>query len=137
MKNGRKKKKMKQVIVVRKDLKMSYGKTAAQVAHAALGAVLENKEFEKKEDCTIMTSIITHDTQAWLEKAFTKVVTWVESEDEIYELANKAREANLPCKVIVDNGFTEFRGNKTTTCVAIGPGKEEIIDKITGHLPLL
>lgn len=129
--------KIKQVIIVRKDLKMSYGKTAAQVAHAALGAVLENNDFEKKDDYTIMTSIITHDTQTWLEEAFTKVVVSVNSEDEIYEFAKKARKAQLPCKVIVDNGFTEFRGNKTTTCVAIGPGPEEIINDITGNLPLL
>ena len=48
-----------------------------------------------------------------------------------------AIEKGLPCALIQDSGLTEFKGIPTYTCCAIGPAKEELIDEITGDLPLL
>ena len=38
--------------------------------------------------------------------------------------------------MIIDLGKTEFNGEPTKTCLAIGPNKTELIDSITGHLKL-
>ena len=44
---------------------------------------------------------------------------------------------NVECHVITDNGTTEFNGIPTKTCLALGPDKAEILDKVSGHFKLL
>ena len=127
--------KPKQVIVVRKDLNMRKGKIAAQVAHAAMKVFFDKGEWEDAK--TFAIPHLTEQMKEWMKGAFTKVVVGVDSEDAIYQLAEKAREAGIPHAVIVDSGFTEFHGNKTTTCIAIGPDDGDEIDKITGDLELI
>ena len=68
---------------------------------------------------------------------FKKVVVYVNSEQELLELAHKAYANKLPCKIITDAGETEFHGVPTITCMAIGPAYSDQIDPITGDLPLL
>lgn len=73
----------------------------------------------------------------WINGRFTKVCVSVDSEAELDEIYNKAKEAGLICSMIVDAGLTEFNGVPTKTCCAIGPEWPEDINKITGHLKLL
>ena len=68
---------------------------------------------------------------------FTKICVSCDSEQELEELYKKAKDAKLPCSLIVDAGLTEFNGTPTKTCIAIGPANSEEINKITGHLKLL
>lgn len=134
---------IKQVIVIRKDLNMRKGKIAAQVAHAAMKVFFDKMQIIESAD--VFTSrcpmaIISHLTPSmihWMQGAFTKVVVSVNSEEEIYELARRATDLNIPHAVIIDNGLTEFRGNKTTTAIAIGPEKSDKIDQLTAGLPLI
>jgi len=126
--------KVKQVIVMRKDLNMRRGKQIAQGAHAAMKVFFDKGEFYGHSfEITGLSDTMVE----WMKGAFTKVVVGVDSEDAIYQLAEKAREANIPHAVIIDSGFTEFHGNKTTTCIAIGPDDGDKIDKITGDLELI
>jgi PTH2 family peptidyl-tRNA hydrolase len=113
---------MKQIIIIRKDLNMRKGKMVAQGAHASIKATVDNlAEKQVKE---------------WLNDGMKKICVGCESEDELRDLHNKARSAKLPCSIILDAGHTEF--NKPTfTAVAIGPAKDEEIDKITKDLKLL
>ncbi len=127
--------KPKQVIVVRKDLNMRKGKIAAQVAHAAMKVFFDKGEWEDGQ--TFAITFLSSSMIEWMKGAFTKVVVGVNSEDEIYQLAEKAREAGIPHAVIIDSGFTEFHGNKTTTCIAIGPDDGDKLDVITGNLELI
>jgi PTH2 family peptidyl-tRNA hydrolase len=119
----------KQVIVIRKDLNMRKGKMVAQGCHASLGAILDLLETKKGLD----------DPRAkpWLEGRFKKVCVSVDSEEELIEIYNKAQNAGIITKLIIDAGLTEFGGVATKTCVAVGPDTEENVDKITGHLKLL
>ena len=59
------------------------------------------------------------------------------SEEELMELQDKALDAGLEVHLITDSGKTEFHGEPTNTCLAIGPDKAEKIDEITGQLQLL
>lgn len=113
----------KQVIVVRKDLKMRQGKTAAQVAHASLAAVLKNLEHP--------------DVKAWLDSNFAKIVVYVNSEKELLDLYEKVKADDVIHSLIEDSGFTEFHGVKTFTCLAIGPHSVYKVDQYTSELPLL
>ncbi len=113
----------KQVIVLRKDLNMRKGKMVAQGAHASMRATLENLEHP--------------DVKAWLAGRFTKVVVSVDSEQELTEVYQSAKDAGLVCSLILDAGLTEFDGNPTYTAVAVGPSDHDKIDRVTGHLKLL
>lgn len=134
---------IKQVICIRKDLHMRAGKIAAQAAHASLKVLLDrmatNHYHYGRGSMTewVLNTDWGTPMYDWLTNGFTKVVLYVNSEDELRDLYNKAVEKNLPAAFIVDSGFTEFHGNKTATCIAIGPDYSEKIDEITGDLPLL
>lgn len=119
---------IKQVIVVRADLKMRKGKEAAQVAHASMMFLVER----------IKQPVITFSTAEleWINGIFTKVVLSVDSEQALLEVYKAAMEAGLVCHLVTDVGKTEFHGIPTHTCLAIGPDKPERIDPITRDLKL-
>ena len=114
---------IKQVIVMRKDLKMRRGKEIAQGSHASMAFLLEG-------------DIPNHLLNGWLNNAQTKVCVSVNSQEELEEIYEKSKDAGLICNMITDLGKTEFDGVPTKTCLAIGPNKADEIDEITGHLKL-
>ena len=63
------------------------------------------------------------------------VVVKAQNLDELRELQFQAKTAGLPNSMITDAGHTQLPPG-TITCLGIGPGPEELIDKITGHLKL-
>lgn len=144
----------KQVIVIRKDLKMRKGKCVAQGAHASMKVLLDlmqndNNVIQHEFDGMVrsassyrqFTRTLTFNEGSeldnWLNGIFTKITASVDSEAELELLYYKAKEAGIPCSMIEDVGKTEFNGVLTKTCIAIGPAEVQKIDKITSHLPLL
>ena len=109
----------KQVIVVRNDLKLSKGKLAAQASHASVSAMLKSKLKDP-----------------WLREGQKKVVLKVASQEELFEIYEDAKSMGLPTALIRDMGLTEIPPN-TVTCIGIGPEKEEVLDRVTGHLKML
>lgn len=139
---------VKQVIVMRKDLNMRKGKMAAQAAHAAMlflvsGATLQRnklmspKSVDGRNDMHLLEQALSDSEADWIERAFTKVVVGVDSEEELFEIHQKALDAGLTSHVVRDAGYTEFAGVPTYTCLAIGPADSNEINAITGHLKLL
>lgn len=124
----------KQVLVVRKDLNMRKGKIAAQVAHASMGALLSKAEVRADGSRLIPNH---PDILAWLDGPFAKICVYVNSEEELLAIHQKAKDAGLINCLITDSGRTEFKGVPTNTVVAVGPGIWEEVDKVTGVLPLL
>lgn len=135
---------VKQVIVMRKDLGMRKGKIAAQASHASLGAFLQYFSRSKKllgyrHEYYIGTSFQQDSIlDKWLNGKFTKICVYVESEEELMNLYEKilTEHSNMPVSLIEDAGLTEFHGQKTKTCIGIGPYWSDEIDKFTKHLPL-
>lgn len=130
--------KPKQVIVVRRDLKMGKGKMCAQVAHASMKAVID-AAFQKMDKGSVSFQFDSGSPIVeWLFNGkFTKICVYVETEKELDMLYESAVLADVPCAMIVDNGLTEFKGVHTKTCVGIGPDSISKIDRITGHLKLV
>ena len=116
---------IKQVIVVRSDLKMGKGKAAAQVAHAALDAA----ESARHKHPDLYDS--------WREQGQAKVVVKTDGgEEALIDLQKQARSLGLASSLIQDRGLTQLEPG-TTTCLGIGPGPAGEIDKVTGKLKLL
>lgn len=114
----------KMVIIARKDLDLSKGKLAAQVGHAAV-------------ECTLKAQKYDRDALAeWLSHGQMKAVLKVPNEKEFYPLKQAAERAGLCTALITDAGHTEIPAG-TVTVLAIGPGRESDVDKVTGHLSLL
>ena len=126
--------KSKQVIVIRKDLNMRKGKMVSQGAHASMAAVLSRAKGSREERIIYLEegSAIND----WLNGRFTKICVSVNSEDELLNVYQQAKDKGLICALITDAGLTEFDG-PTITCCAIGPNWSNEIDEITGKLPLL
>jgi PTH2 family peptidyl-tRNA hydrolase len=112
----------KLALLVRTDLDMGRGKIAAQVAHAAVLAVLAT---QGGSDCA-----------AWLAEGQPKVVLRVRGDQELNRIAAAGRAAGLPVEVIQDAGRTQVPPG-TLTCCAIGPAPSTHVDQLTGGLSLL
>ncbi len=111
---------MKQAIVARTDIGMGTGKLAAQVAHASLSAYEDTEERTRRE---------------WKGSGQKKVVLKGSGESQLFELADRAEREGLPHAIVRDAGHTQLDPGTVTT-LAIGPGPEEAIDRITGDLSL-
>lgn len=123
---------VKQVIVVRKDLNMRKGKIAAQVGHAAMKFLVDNNESERGDE--IVVKLSGDEAQWLLSGSFKKIVVGCDSEEQLRDLVFQAELADIEVHPIIDNGLTEFHGEKTLTCAAFGPCKAEDVDRITGNL---
>lgn len=114
---------VKQVIVVRKDLRLGRGKMAAHAAHASLAAYRKVKRLHPH---------VAEEWESWGEK---KVVVGIDGERAILELFEKVKK-KIPCELIRDAGLTQIAPG-TITALGIGPWKDEEIDKFTKQLKLL
>jgi PTH2 family peptidyl-tRNA hydrolase len=114
----------KLVIVVRDDLKLSQGKLAAQVAHAAVNCAISSKKDNTKW------------FREWYNEGQKKVVVRSFDLEHLHELKHQAKGLKLNTSLVMDAGLTEVPPG-TVTCLGIGPGPNNFVDKITGELKLL
>jgi len=121
-----------QYIIVRKDLVplMGVGKTAAQVAHASLGAVLDGQSL-----------LDSASVRGWLSGPFTKLVVYVKSRQKLVNLIAKLEEAGIRHKPINDACRTKLEPENpdgtTLTCVGLEPIRSDQAPKFLTSLRLL
>ena len=139
--------KSKQMIVMRRDLKMRKGKIAAQSGHACVEATLmalarEGRLGEVRVSPGEGWVYLDDDGREptalsdWFEAGVAKVCVYVDSEEELLDIARQGRERGFAVALICDAGLTEFHGEPTYTCLAFEPLHAEDVDPITGRLPL-
>jgi PTH2 family peptidyl-tRNA hydrolase len=139
--------KAKQMIVMRRDLKMRKGKIAAQSGHACVEAVLMALAREDRLGQVRVTPgdewVYLDDEGSeptplsdWFEAGVAKVCVYVDSEEELLSIAEQGRERGFVVALVRDAGLTEFHGETTYTCLAFEPLRAADIDPITGDLPL-
>lgn len=112
---------VKQVLIVRTDLKMGKGKIAAQCCHGAIGAYKKSSKDKIRK---------------WENDAYGKVVLKVKTLDELTELKKLADKKGIANYLVVDAGRTQIP-TSSVTVLALGPDEDEIIDEVTGDLKLL
>jgi len=111
---------MKQAIVARTDIGMGEGKLAAQVAHASLSAYQDASRRARKK---------------WQGEGQKKVVLKGDSESQLFALADEAETEGLPYAVVRDAGHTQLEAG-TVTALAVGPARDDSVDRVTGDLSL-
>ena len=135
----------KMMIVMRRDLKMRKGKIAAQAGHACIDAVLQALQKEDRLNDLVpspdgMMLKTTDKPESplteWFNNGCTKVCVYIDSEEELLAIAEKAEDRGIIAAVITDWGLTEFHGEHTKTCLALEPLPAEIANELTGELPL-
>jgi PTH2 family peptidyl-tRNA hydrolase len=114
----------KQVIVVRQDLKMSKGKTAAQACHGSV--ICAMKAMKKKHNIF----------KAWSDEGQKKAIVKVKDLRALKSLALKAKKMKMIYEIVRDKGHTELKPG-TVTVLTIGPDTEERLNQITGKLKLI
>ena len=137
---------MRQLIIVRKDLQMSPGKLAAQVAHASwafLSSQLRecNPETDKNlSDFYNIPLIIQKDIfDGWFKGIFTKTICEARNKNHLLKATELAEELGL----VENNGFFLIRDNcltelepedengRTLTCIGFIPLEDELAWKIS------
>jgi peptidyl-tRNA hydrolase, PTH2 family len=132
---------VKQVIVMRTQypdgkgghFQLRKGKLIAQGAHASSMWMRERLLNSYSDSKNIY---LTGDELSWLNEFYTKITLQVNSEEELEDIYNKAKVANLLVYMVTDLGKTAFDGVPTKTALAIGPHKSSLIDPITKELKL-
>lgn len=115
---------IKQVIIVRADLEMGKGKTAAQAGHAAISSYLIAQSAHKDV------------ARAWIDSGQKKVVLKVDGEDALLRFYEAFKFKKIPCALVTDAGLTEIPPG-TKTALGIGPWDSKEIDLLTRGLKLL
>ena len=122
---------VKQIIVMRKDLKIRRGKEIAQGSHASIMWLVK-----RVRRSLLIAPYFNDEEESWMGGKFTKICVQAKDESELMEVYNNAIAAGLEAHLITDAGLTEFHGVPTKTCCAIGPHYEDKLKHITGHLSL-
>lgn len=122
---------IKQLIIIRRDLKMRRGKEIAQGAHAAMAFLTEIITPEGG-----LKRPLTSKELQWVGGSFTKVVLQVPNWDALIKAFQLAKEFGIAAKLVTDNGATEFNGAPTVTALAIGPEDSDALDPLFGNLKL-
>jgi len=121
-----------QYIIVRKDLveKMGIGKTAAQVAHASLGVLLDESHKLVENDSI----------NKWLNGIFTKVVIYTKSKISLLNIAEKLDKDGFKIKLIYDSCLTKLEPEEngtTLTCIGVIPIDRDKVPDYIKKLRLL
>lgn len=133
---------VKQMIVMRRDLRMRKGKIAAQAGHACVNATLAAlardgalDTLDAAADGAIRVGGGTA-LGAWFDQGEAKVCVYVDTEEALLAIHRQALEAGILSVLIQDSGLTEFHGEPTYTCLAFEPLPARRVDPLTGELPL-
>ncbi len=139
----------KQLIIARRDLKMSPGKLAAQVSHASMafltqairnGAMRSKQEagFNKPYSYIATLDIEPELFEEWINSSFTKIVCGARNRNKLEEAIIMAEamgwNEGIDYFMIRDNCSTELKpedeDGRTLTCVGFRPMRAEDIDII-------
>lgn len=125
---------VKQVIVMRTDLGMNVGKMCAQAAHAGRlfiidGLIAGEHPRENFHEWQWMTGAT--DIPKWNFGEMKTIVLGIGDLISLVSLKIAAHSVGFKAFEVIDKKLGVM------TCLAIGPDKDELIDRLTGHLKLL
>ena len=121
---------VKQVLVVRDDLKMGKGKIGAQCGHATLGSFRAcHKQMKGSKYWTKVY-------EKWQWGGQKKICVKVQGEDALIQVKQMADKLGIPNYLVADAGHTQIAAGSLTVC-GIGPVESAHVHAITGDKKLL
>ncbi len=129
---------VKQILVIRRDLKCRRGKEIAQGSHASMAFILSRLLSVQAADGMRDTFLIKLSPAEieWIQGNYRKVVCQLDTAEQLLDLYELARLSDIQAHLVYDEGATEFHGARTLTALAIGPDYSDRIDPITSGLVL-
>jgi peptidyl-tRNA hydrolase len=136
-------KSLKQVVVVRRDLRLRRAALAALVAKASSKFIFDNDTSEQLDKLAVE---LTPYEAEWLQNDGTLVIVGVASENALKSLVFKAEIKGVPCYTVEkrvaddvksDSPELEFPETVQIVAIALGPDEIDKIDEITGNLKLI
>ena len=144
---------MRQIIIARKDLNMSPGKLAAQVAHASWAFLSNQMRTANTNDCddeTVWVAICMETSiyDEWFCGVFTKTICEAKNRNQLMKAVTIAQELGLKEGIdyflIKDNCYTELEPEeidangvgRTLTCIGFKPLDDETAWKISKKFQL-
>jgi PTH2 family peptidyl-tRNA hydrolase len=123
-------KSVKQVVVVRKDLKLRKSKVAALTSQVSTRFLTENNESDRLDELYVRLS---NEEAIWLQNLSAPIVLGINSQNALNNLIFQAKLLGINVHSITGS-FTTSKEDDSILCVAFGPDEEELINKITGNL---
>lgn len=117
---------LRMLFFVRTDLGMTKGKMAAQVGHAT--QYLITKQYLGVPSAPFLE---------WVQNDSIKICLIVKSELDLLTFRNIGNELGINTELVIDKGFTQFKGEPTNTVVGWGPLLKKEHEEYTCHLKLL
>ncbi len=143
---------MRQIIIARKDLNMSAGKLAAQVAHASFAFIsnqIRNTPAIENETGYNVAVLIDKDTMDnWFKGIFTKTVCEAKNKEQLLKAKTIAEELGMiegkdfflikdACNTeLTPEEFDENGIGRTLTCIGFKPLPDEVAWKISKKFQL-
>jgi peptidyl-tRNA hydrolase, PTH2 family len=112
------------VLVIRGELRLTAGKAAVQIAHAAV-MLVESANARRRSEL-----------DAWRSQGQKKIALLASTLEELERIERAARAREIPTVWVRDAGLTEVPPG-TITCLGLGPTLSANVDPVTGELPLL
>ena len=112
------------VVVLRGELRLTPGKAAVQVAHAAVMLV---RLAERRDPAGL---------DSWLAAGGKKIAVVVPTLADLEAIERDVRGKRIPVVWVEDAGLTEVAPG-TRTCLGLGPAPANDLDPVTGQLELL
>ena len=114
-----------QYIIIRKDLKLSFGKFGAQVGHAVMQSVLPYMD-----DIHV---------KQWFANDYPKILLGIDSLEKLLNIKKKLTNAEISYTMITDNCRTELKpetADGTITCLGLKPVPKSLVEPILKRLRL-
>lgn len=123
---------IKQVIVVRKDIRLRRSELASNVAHASMKFLIDNNESERGDEISLRLS---SEEARWIQGSSKKIIVGVSSEEALKNLMFKAEISGISVYPVFKTSLDE--NVETLTCAAFGPDESSVIDELTKNLKLI
>ena len=135
---------IKQVIVLREDLKCSLGKKMAQVAHASMRALTDqfieinvmDHDEGAPEQSMYYSGLLLEEYKAlqWLNGSFTKIVVGCDSEKELLNLKKQAEDFGITHALIECGGQEVLEIDEPITKCSFCSMTQDYIETVLSYL---
>lgn len=123
----------KQIILLRRDLKLRRAEAAALASKASMAFIIEYDVSDRSDSVQIKLTGIEAE---WILNSATRIILGVQTEDALKKILLKAELQGIPTYEINGPSSGKFDEGIQLIAASLGPDESEKLDIITGNLKL-